>query len=189
MGVQALVSQVTPVKADESALRAWVRQAREGDTRAYEKVYRALEGRIFALCLRMTGSEQEAEERMQDVFVHAWQRLHQFRGEARFSTWLHRIAVNLILQERRSTGRRNKREYSTDRVEAYGHAAVLAMPGTRVDLERAIGALPDGARHVLVLRDVQGYAYKEIAEMTGVTLGTVKAQIHRARQLVQEALS
>lgn len=190
MGAQPLVARLSQSPAaDETALQSWVVLASQGDSRAYERVYRALEGRIYALCLRMTGSEQEAEERTQDVFVHAWQRLDQFRGESRFSTWLHRIAVNLILQERRTMGRRRKREESTDRIEAYGHAAVRAMPGTRVDLERAIRALPDGARRVLVLRDVQGYAYKEIAEMTGVTLGTVKAQIHRARQLVQEALA
>lgn len=190
MGAQPLVTHLDRApQADEAVVKAWVAQASKGDTRAYERIYRLLEGRIFALCLRMTGNDQEAEERTQDVFVHAWEKLGQFRGDSRFSTWLHRLAVNLILQERRKEGRRRKREESTDRIESYGHAAVRSMPGTRVDLERAIAALPDGARRVLVLRDVQGYAYQEIAEITGVTLGTVKAQIHRARQLVQETLS
>ena len=190
MGARSLVTE-SPSQAQpsEELLRTWVAMARDGDARAFERIYRALEGRVFALCLRMTADEREAEERVQDVFVRAWERIGQFRGDSKFSTWLHRLAVNVVLQERRSAGRRRAREQTTDRVEAYGHAAVRAMPGTRVDLERAIAALPDGARRVLVLRDVQGYAYKEIAEITGVTLGTVKAQIHRARGLVQEALA
>ena len=190
MGARPLVTESPPrTQPDDELLRTWVHHAQAGDTRAFERVYRALEGRIFALCLRMTGNEREAEERTQDAFVRAWERIEQFRGDARFSTWMHRLAVNVVLQERRSSGRRRKREENSDRIEAYGHAAVRAMPGTRVDLERAIAGLPEKAREVLVLRDVQGYAYKEIAELTGVSLGTVKAQIHRARGLVQEALA
>jgi RNA polymerase sigma-70 factor (ECF subfamily) len=120
--------------------------------------------------------------------VRAWERLTSFRGDSLFTTWLHRLAVNLILQDRRSKGRRRAREHVEPDMERYARAAVQAMPGTRVDLERAIAGLPAKARRVLVLRDVQGYKYDEIARMTGVSLGTVKAQIHRARGLVKEAL-
>lgn len=165
-----------------------VERARGGDERAYEEVYRSHVERIYALCLRMTGDAREAEERTQDVFVRAWERLDQFRGDSRFSTWLHRLAVNIVLQARRTRGRRRSREHATPDLERFGHEAVRAMPGTRIDLERAIAGLPDGARTMLVLRDIEGYRYQEIAEIEGVALGTVKAQIHRARSLVREAL-
>ena len=108
--------------------------------------------------------------------------------ESRFSTWLHRLTVNLVLQERRSKGRRRNRFETAPDMERFDRAAASAMPGTRIDLERAIQGLPAGAKEVLVLRDIQGFKYREIAEMVGVSLGTVKAQIHRARGLVQEAL-
>lgn len=187
MGVlRSSTSPVVPVRADGPDPA--VLRARSGDTDAWREVYDAHVERVYALCLRMTGSAQEAEECTQDVFVRAWEKLGQFRGDSRLSTWLHRLAVNVVLQARRAKGRRRGREHSTDDLERYGHEAVRAMPGTRIDLERAIGGLPDGARRMLVLRDVQGYAYKEIAEIEGVSLGTVKAQIHRARSLVREAL-
>jgi RNA polymerase sigma-70 factor (ECF subfamily) len=125
---------------------------------------------------------------VQDVFVRVWERLPSFRGDSLFTTWLHRLTVNLVLQDRRSRGRREARELGSADLDRFGRVARRAMPGTRVDLERAIAALPDKARRVLVLRDVEGYKYEEIARITGVTLGTVKAQIHRARGLVKEAL-
>lgn len=172
----------------EPSVEDLVRQAQEGDPRAFEQVYHRTSERIYALCLRMSGNAQQAEELVQDVYVRAWERLGSFRGDALFTTWLHRLTVNLVLQDRRSRGRRKAREVTSSDLERYGRAARTAMPGTRVDLERAIAALPTKARQVLVLRDVQGYKYNEIAEITGVSLGTVKAQIHRARGLVQEAL-
>ena len=165
-----------------------VRQAQSGDADAFESVYRAHVGRIHALCLRMSGDPQHAESLTQDVFVRAWEKLSSFRGKSRFSTWLHRLAVNVVLQDRRSRGRRQAREHTVENLEDYSTAVTQAMPGTRVDLERAIAGLPPGAREVLVLRDVQGFKYREIADMRDVSLGTVKSQIHRARALVQEAL-
>lgn len=173
----------------ESGVEDWVALAQRGDVGAFEHVYRAHAERVYALCLRMCRDPREAEELTQDVFVRAWQKLGTFRGDSRFSTWIHRLAVNLVLQTRRSQGRRRSREEAMPDLERYGHEAVRAMPETRVDLERAIASLPRGAREVLVLRDVQGFKYQEIADMTGVTLGTVKAQIHRARGLVQQALA
>jgi RNA polymerase sigma-70 factor (ECF subfamily) len=165
-----------------------VRLAQAGDARAFEAVYRQTVDRMYALCLRMSGDGDEATELVQDVFVRAWERLGSFRGDSRFTTWLHRLAVNLILQHRRSKGRRRAREVASPDLERFGRAAQRSMPGTRVDLERAIAGLPDKARTVLVLRDVEGYKYGEIARMTGVSLGTVKAQIHRARALIKEKL-
>ena len=173
---------------DVIATEVLVERAQGGDADAFEEVYRRLSGRIYALCLRMSGDAGRAEELTQDAFVRAWERLGSFRGDARFSTWLHRVAVNVVLQSRRTRGRRKDREVLTDDPGQYMRRVEEAMPGTRLDLERAIAGLPDGAREVLILRDIQGFKYKEIAEMTGVALGTVKAQIHRARKLVQEAL-
>lgn len=169
-------------------VEALVARAQKGDARAFEALYHRTSGRVYAVCLRMCADQDEAAERVQDAFVRAWERLGSFRGDSLFTTWLHRLTVNVVLEARRSRARRDAREMTEGEMERFTHAAVAAMPGTRVDLERAIASLPNKARRVLVLRDVQGYTYEEIAEMTGVTLGTVKAQIHRARALVQEAL-
>jgi len=170
------------------SIEALVEAAQDGDVRAFEAVYRRTSDRVYALCLRMSGDADRATELVQDVFVRVWERLPSFRGESLFTTWLHRLTVNLILQDRRARGRREARELGSPDLDRFGRTARRAMPGTRVDLERAIAGLPDKARRVLVLRDVEGYKYDEIARMTGVSLGTVKAQIHRARGLVKEAL-
>ncbi|HSM59660.1 MAG TPA: sigma-70 family RNA polymerase sigma factor [Longimicrobiales bacterium] len=174
--------------ADAESIESLVRRAQDGETRAFERVYLRTSGRVYALCLRMTADADEAAERTQDVYVRAWEKLGSYRGDSLFTTWLHRLAVNLVLQERRSRGRRRAREIAAPDLEIFGRAVVTAMPGTRVDLERAIAGLPTRARQALVLRDVEGYKYDEIARMTGVSLGTVKAQIHRARGLLKEAL-
>ena len=170
------------------SIESLVDAAQGGDVHAFEALYRRTSDRVYALCLRMSGDAERATELMQDVYVRVWERLASFRGDSLFTTWLHRLTVNLVLQDRRSRGRREAREVGAPDLERYGRVAKRAMPGTRVDLERAIARLPDKARRVLVLRDVEGYKYDEIARMTGVSLGTVKAQIHRARGLVKEAL-
>jgi RNA polymerase sigma-70 factor (ECF subfamily) len=166
-----------------------VRQAQEGDPVAFERLYRRTADRIYALCLRMSGDTEEASELVQDVYVRTWQRLSSFRGDSLFTTWLHRLAINVVLQDRRTKARRRAREMTAPELDRYGKHARAAMPGTRIDLERTIAALPPKARRVLVLRDIEGYKYDEIARMTGVSLGTVKAQIHRARGLVKEAMT
>jgi len=165
-----------------------VEQAQTGDSRAFEALYRRLVGRTYALCLRMARDGQRAEELTQDVFVRAWERLGSFRGESKFTTWLHRLAVNVVLQEGRSKGRREAREMLVENPGDYLRRVKEEFPGTRMDLERAIASLPEGARKVLILRDIHGYKYDEIAEMQGVALGTVKAQIHRARKMMREKL-
>lgn len=178
-----------PVNAGAAeSIESLVRRAQSGDVRAFEGLYRRTSDRVYSVCLRMSSDPERATELVQDVFVRVWEKLPSFRGDSQFTTWLHRLTVNLVLQERRSRGRREAREIGSADLERFGRAARRSMPGTRVDLERAIAALPDKARRVLVLRDVEGYKYDEIAHMTGVSLGTVKAQIHRARGLVKEAL-
>lgn len=165
-----------------------VKRAQSGDSGAFEALYRRLVGRIYALCLRMARDSQRAEELTQDVFVRAWERLGTFRGESKFTTWLHRLAVNVVLQDGRAKGRRESREELVDDPGKYLGRVTVEFPGTRMDLERAIASLPDGARRVLILRDIYGYKYDEIAEMQSVALGTVKAQIHRARKMMREKL-
>jgi RNA polymerase sigma-70 factor (ECF subfamily) len=166
-----------------------VERAQSGDSRAFEALYRRLVGRIYALCLRMARDAQRAEELTQDVFVRAWERLGSFRGESKFTTWLHRLAVNVVLQEGRTKGRRESREELVGDPGEYLGRVKVEFPGTRLDLERAIASLPEGARKVVILRDVYGYKYDEIAKLQGVALGTVKAQIHRARKMMREKLN
>jgi RNA polymerase sigma-70 factor (ECF subfamily) len=188
MGAIPLRSDDRVNAASAPSTEALVRDAQQGDVEAFEALYHRTSERVYAVCLRMCGDAERANELVQDVFVRVWLKLPGFRGDSRFTTWLHRLTVNLVLQERRKRGRREAREVGSADLERYGRAAARAMPGTRVDLERAIAGLPEKARRVLVLRDVEGYKYDEIARMTGVSLGTVKAQIHRARGLVKEAL-
>jgi RNA polymerase sigma-70 factor (ECF subfamily) len=146
-------------------------------------------GRVHALCRRLCGDRGRAEDLTQDVFVRAWQRLGTFRGESLFSSWLHRLAVNVVLGEERSRSRR------LDLARPAEDIAALELGGPDPertgsgDLERAIAALPPGAREVFVLHDVEGYRHEEIAEMTGRSAGTCKAQLHRARSLLREALT
>jgi RNA polymerase sigma-70 factor (ECF subfamily) len=170
-----------------------VRRAQAGDQAAFEELYRAHTGRVYALCLRMSADPGRAEELTQEVFLRAWKGLATFRGEAAFSTWLHRLAVNVVLAERRSQGKRWERMIGTDDIEPF-EAATLerrAGPGPEgigLDLEAAIGELPEGARTVFVLYEIEGYGHREIAAVTGTAVGTSKAQLHRARKLLREAL-
>ncbi|MGE5927609.1 MAG: RNA polymerase sigma factor [Gemmatimonadota bacterium] len=164
-----------------------VRRAQQGDAAAFEELYRTHAGRIHALCLRLEGDQARAEELTQDVFVRAWERLATFRGESAFGTWLHRLAVNVVLADRRSLWRRGRRLLFTDDPAAFERPGE-AVAGSTGDLEGAIAALPRGARTVFVLHDVEGYTHEEIARLSGIAEGTSKAQLFRARRLLREAL-
>ena len=168
-----------------------VARAQAGDQTAFRELYRQHAGRVYALCLRLTGNAGDAEERTQDVFVRLWDKLRSFRGESAFTSWLHRLAVNVVLNERRTTKRREQRVMPTEDPEDVGaqHAApVHDSSGLSIDLERAIGELPDGAREVFVLFDIEGYGHADIAALVGIAEGTSKAQLFRARQLLREKL-
>jgi RNA polymerase sigma-70 factor (ECF subfamily) len=159
-----------------------VRRARKGDRRAFEQLYREHVGQVYGLCLRMTGEPAEAEDCAQEAFIQAWRKLGQFRGDAAFGTWLHRIAVNAVLARRR----RAKPEDPLD--ERAELRAVPESASDQRDLETAIASLPEGARHVFVLHAVYGYTHDEAAGMLGIASGTSKAQLHRARTLLAERL-
>jgi len=171
-----------------------VARAAAGDRGAFERLYRLHVNRVFSLCARMVNDRSRAEELTQDVFVRAWEKLTLFRGESSFSTWLHRLTVNVVLNARKSDGRQRSRFEENDD-EAGGmdvYAGVVGMPlppGDLLDLEDAITRLPPGARRVFVLHDVEGYKHEEIADMLGVTSGATKAQLHRARLLLRESLN
>lgn len=163
-----------------------VHAARQGDVAAFERLYRRHVGRIHALCLRMAGDPVAAEELVQEVFVRAWERLAGFRGDAAFATWLHRVAVNVLLVDRRSTGRRLARVEPVAEVDGPGP---LPSPGAALDLDRALATLPAKARQVFVLHEVEGLAHEEVADAMGTTVGTAKGQLHRARSLLRRFLS
>ena len=156
---------------------------------AFHELYRAHVGRVYAVCLRLVREAREAEERTQDVFVRAWERLRSFRGESAFGSWLHRLAVNVVLEDQRKRRRREIRVLPVDEPETLERpGAESGGAGLSLDLERAIAALPEGAREVFVLYDVEGYTHAEIADLTGIAEGTSKAQLFRARRLLRKAL-
>ena len=165
-------------------------RAQRGEAGAFDRLYREHVDRVYAICLRLSADPGMAERLTQDVFIRAWRRLGSFRGESRLSTWLYRIAVNVFLEERRSRSRRDRwvEDAGPGGTEAYAAAIEHGAADTRLDLERAIASLPTGARTAVVLHDVEGFRYEEIAALTGVALGTVKSQIHRGRRLLREAL-
>ena len=174
-----------PALVKEEAL---VRGAQRGDEGAFERLYWGHVGRVHALALRLVADSAQADELTQDVFVRVWERLSTFRGESAFGTWLYRLAVNLILSDRRSAWRRSRRVAASGDFIELDAPAAGPLPGTRLDLERAIASLPPGARTVFVLHDVEGYEHSEISELTGIAVGTSKAQLFRARRLLREAL-
>ncbi|MBA2457951.1 MAG: RNA polymerase sigma factor [Gemmatimonadales bacterium] len=160
--------------------------AASGDAHAFERLYRGHLARIHSLIRRMLNDE-DADEVAQDVFVRAWQKLGTFRGESAFGTWLHRLAINVILGRRETLGTRRKRYVD-------GDVALELVPGRRtapetaMDMEAAIGLLPDGARQVFVLHDIEGYRHEEIGRMLGLAAGTSKSQLHRARLALRRHL-
>ena len=161
-----------------------IRRAQRGDPAAFETLYRSNVGHVHALCLRMSADATRAEELTQEVFLKCWERFGSFRGESRFSTWLHRMAVNVVLDDRRHRMRR-----PVETVRDPDSIGRTVMPGGETAaLEQAIAGLPEGARTVFVLHDIEGYRHEEIGTLMGVTAGTCKAQLHRARLLLRKAL-
>jgi RNA polymerase sigma-70 factor (ECF subfamily) len=164
-----------------------VGRAAAGDARAFERLYRHYVPMVHSLARRMA-SPEEADEVTQDVFVKVWQKLDTFRGDSAFATWLHRVAVNAILERRRGVKRRRDR-FVEDELELERASHRPVPVAAAIDVEGALRHLPDGARHVFVLHDVRGYKHEEIAGMLGVTSGTSKSQLHRARMMLRERLS
>lgn len=160
--------------------------AAQGDARAFERLYRAHVARVHSLARRML-TPAEADDATQDVFVRAWQKLGTFRGASAFGTWLHRLAVNLLLARRQTLGARRAR-HEDDDVVLERIAASNPAPHLRMDFEQALAQLPDRARQVLILHDVEGYRHEEIGELLRISPGTSKSQLHRARMAMRALL-
>ena len=174
-----------------------IRLAQQGDAGAFERIYRLHSRRVYALCLRMVGNTAEAEDLAQDAFLQLFRKIGTFRGESAFSTWLHRLAVNVVLMKlRKKTLPETSLEESTDpEDESSGPRREIGAPDLllsgsidRVHLERAIEQLPPGYRQVFVLHDVQGYEHNEIARLMECSIGNSKSQLHKARMRLRELL-
>ena len=175
------VRKRTEIAADEPSL---IRYAKRGSRPAFEALYRQHVGRIYALCLRLTGNSADAEDSTQDTFVRAWQKLGSFHGNSAFGTWLYRIAINESLTSQRRLARPQPYLYLVETIKPVAEAKEVYLD----ELEKAIVRLPDRARHVFVLVAVYGFSHREVSRMLYIATGTSKAQFHRARKLLAERL-
>ena len=181
-----------PIAGEAEAIEA----AENGDPEAFAKLYNLHKRRVYTLCLRMLGNVSAAEDMTQNAFLHLFRKLGSFRGESAFSTWLHRLTVNLVLMQLRKNGLNlvsleetiNPSDDETPKRDFGSRDQVLAGSVDRVALERAVAALPPGYRMVFVLHDVEGYEHNEIATMLGCSIGNSKSQLHKARLKLRELL-
>jgi RNA polymerase sigma-70 factor, ECF subfamily len=174
-----------------------VRLAQEGDAVAFERIYRMHSRKVYTLCLRMAGDRTDAEDLTQDVFLQLFRKINTFRGESTFSTWLHRMSVNIVLMRFRKKNITDKsleaitnpeEESSTPPKEFGGPDLRLNGVVDRITLQAAINELPPGYKAMFILHDVQGYNHDEIAEIFGCTAGNSKSQVHKARTRLRELL-
>lgn len=171
---------------DASAEARHIEEAKRGDVKAFEWLYRRYAAGVHGTCHRLVGRAEDAEDFTQRTFEKAWRGLRGFRGESGFGGWLRRIAVNLVIDERRA---RWREELSTTSEEHdVADPAPRRASDAAIDLERAIRRLPAGPRRVLLLHDVEGLTHREMAERLGVSVGTTKTQLFRARRALEEWL-
>jgi RNA polymerase sigma-70 factor, ECF subfamily len=189
--------ELKPQKFHSSPVSEAIRLAQHGDPGAFEIIYQEHSRRVYALCLRMLGDPTEAEDLVQDVFVLLFRKIRTFRGESAFSTWLHRLAVNLVLMRlRKKSPPTVSIEVTADLDDESRSPSIdigapdLLLEGSidRVNLERCIGQLPAGYRAIFVLHDIQGYQHNEIAEIVGRSVGDSKSQLHKAHMRLRELL-
>jgi RNA polymerase sigma-70 factor (ECF subfamily) len=175
-----------PANPPRAATADCVERAARGDVRAFEELYRAHLPRVHSLVRRMAGG-RDTDEITQDVFVRVWQKLNTFRGDSAFGTWLHRLAVNVVIERFRAESTRRKRIYDGEHVFDTLPAPVRRRD-VSLDFEAALEQLPDGAREIFVLHDVEGYKHHEIGSLLNISAGTSKAQLHRARMMLRRHL-
>lgn len=191
-------NRVNAAQSPKSATEAeYIRLAQAGDAPAFEHLYQLHNRRVYALCLRMVGNPADAEDLMQEAFLQLFRKIGTFRGESAFSTWLHRMTVNVVLMRlRKKSLPAASLEETTEPDEETGGprkdigAPDLRLSGAvdRVNLERSIEKLPPGYRTVFVLHDVQGFEHNEIAGIMGCSVGNSKSQLHKARTRLRELL-
>lgn len=172
-----------------------IERAKQGDAAAFEVLYNLHKRRVYSLCLRMTTNTAEAEDLTQEAFLQLFRKIGTFRGESAFSTWLHRMAVNVVLMQLRKKGLQvvplddeNEGEEETPKKDYGAQDNVLAGSLDRLQLKNAIDRLPPGYRSIFVLHDVEGFEHNEIAEMVGCSIGNSKSQLHKARMKLRELL-
>ena len=183
MSYQETTDRYAPAFTD-GADTSLIKKALEGDRHAFERLYRRHSGRVHAVILRLVGHDRaRAEDLTQDTFVRLWQKLGDFRFESAFSTWLHRMAVNTALMSMRSEAPMATDDAALDALAEVPMPENL-RPDQRIDLEVLITKLPARARSVLVLHDVEGWKHEEISQELGIAVGSSKAHLHRARQLL-----
>jgi len=192
-----LVARTRPTQTGELTEAEAIRRAQQGDAAAFERIYRLHGRRVYALCLRMVGNTAEAEDLAQEAFLQLFRKIATFRGESAFSTWLHRLSVNVVLMRLRkktlaatSLDEQNEsdEESSGARKDIGGPDLRLSGSVDRVNLERAVQRLPPGYRSIFVLHDVQGYEHNEIASIMKCSIGNSKSQLHKARMRLRELL-
>jgi RNA polymerase sigma-70 factor, ECF subfamily len=182
-------------KGDRLSEAEAIERAKQGEAESFEVLYHLHKRRVYSLCLRMTANTAEAEDLTQEAFLQLFRKIGTFRGESAFSTWLHRMAVNVVLMHLRKKGLpvvpledTLESEEEAPKKELGGADPQLAGSVDRLRLERAIAALPPGYRSVFVLHDVEGYEHNEIAAMVGCSIGNSKSQLHKARMKLRELL-
>jgi RNA polymerase sigma-70 factor (ECF subfamily) len=190
-------SVATPVESSEVSEKQAICRAQQGDAGAFECLYRLHSRRVYSLCLRMVGNAAEAEDLTQEAFLQLFRKIATFRGESAFSTWLHRLSVNVVLMRlrKKSMAETSLEEVTEPDEESGGPrrdfgAPDLRLSGSidRLNLQRAVEQLPPGYKSVFVLHDVQGYEHNEIAEIMGCSIGNSKSQLHKARMRLRELL-
>ncbi len=181
----ALTARAAPLTQTDD--RSDVPLAARGDAAAFERLYHRHVARVSALAKWLLGDD-EVDDAVQEVFIRVWHKLDTFAGQSAFSTWLHRVAVNLILRRRQHRGGRRQR-FVADETATAALPARASRPDLRIAIERAVDQLPAGAREVFVLHDMEGYKHEEISAMLGVDPGTSRSQLHRARMLLRRHLA
>jgi RNA polymerase sigma-70 factor, ECF subfamily len=191
------VARTRPTETGQLSEAEAIRRAQQGDAEAFERIYQLHSRRVYALCLRMVGNTAEAEDLTQEAFLQLFRRIGTFRGESAFSTWLHRLAVNVVLMRlrKKSLAEASLDEMTEPDEESGGPRRDVGGPDLRlsgsvdrVNLERAVEQLPPGYRSIFVLHDVQGYEHNEIAAIMNCSIGNSKSQLHKARMRLRELL-
>jgi RNA polymerase sigma-70 factor (ECF subfamily) len=189
------LTDATKKQGDRLSEAEAIERAKQGDAGAFEFLYDLHKRRVYSLCLRMTANTAQAEDLTQEAFLQLFRKIGTFRGESAFSTWLHRMAVNVVLMHLRKKGLAVvpledtiETEEDSPRKEPGGEDVMLAGSVDRLELQRAVDALPPGYRTIFVLHDVEGYEHNEIAEIVGCSIGNSKSQLHKARLKLRELL-
>ena len=177
--------QTAEVVSEDASDLELCRLAANGNIAAFERIYERYHRRTYSLCLRMTSSQTEAEDLTQEVFIQLFRKIGSFRGDSAFSTWLHRLTVNQVLMHFR------RRSVKNERTSDDGEMPEQTVRGTadpnrmavvdRIALKNAIAELPNGYRNVFILHDVEGFEHEEVARLMGISVGTSKSQLHKAR--------